>query len=122
MSVLQWTPSIEDEGKFLVCRATNPKLQDAGIEERWKLKVHCEYILYYICHRMWYRNLVLVQMWHPIVSMNSRKPPRWDFDQKKKEECYGDAIGISFRCLTDERFEGKRWGGKAHLLQRKQGS
>lgn len=40
VSVLQWTPSIEDEGKFLVCRATNPKLQDTGIEERWKLKVH----------------------------------------------------------------------------------
>ncbi|XP_003707375.2 nephrin isoform X2 [Megachile rotundata] len=40
VSVLQWTPSIEDEGKFLVCRATNPKLQEAGIEERWKLKVH----------------------------------------------------------------------------------
>ena len=44
MSVLQWTPSIEDEGKFLVCRATNPKLQDTGIEERWKLKVHCKCI------------------------------------------------------------------------------
>ncbi|XP_076164460.1 nephrin isoform X2 [Ptiloglossa arizonensis] len=40
VSVLQWTPSTEDEGKFLVCRATNPKLQEAGIEERWKLKVH----------------------------------------------------------------------------------
>nr|XP_031846620.1 uncharacterized protein LOC116433066 [Nomia melanderi] len=38
VSMLQWTPSIEDEGKFLVCRATNPKLQEAGIEERWKLK------------------------------------------------------------------------------------
>lgn len=48
VSVLQWTPSIEDEGKFLVCRATNPKLQEAGIEERWKLKIHCEYIGY--CH------------------------------------------------------------------------
>ncbi|KAK9301867.1 hypothetical protein QLX08_005927 [Tetragonisca angustula] len=40
ISVLQWTPSIDDEGKFLVCRATNPTLQEAGIEERWKLKVH----------------------------------------------------------------------------------
>ncbi|XP_017883613.1 nephrin-like isoform X2 [Ceratina calcarata] len=40
VSVLQWTPSIEDEGKFLVCRATNPKLQVPGIEDRWKLKVH----------------------------------------------------------------------------------
>ncbi|XP_076283532.1 hemicentin-1 isoform X1 [Lasioglossum baleicum] len=40
VSVLQWKPSIEDEGKFLVCRATNPKLQEAGIEDRWQLKVH----------------------------------------------------------------------------------
>ncbi|XP_053985490.1 nephrin-like [Hylaeus anthracinus] len=40
VSILQWTPSTEDEEKFLVCRATNPKLQETGIEERWKLKVH----------------------------------------------------------------------------------
>ncbi|XP_012060718.1 PREDICTED: protein turtle-like [Atta cephalotes] len=37
---LQFTPTVEDEGKFLVCRAENPKLPDASIEDRWKLKVH----------------------------------------------------------------------------------
>ncbi|KYM80063.1 hypothetical protein ALC53_09589 [Atta colombica] len=40
---LQFTPTVEDEGKFLVCRAENPKLPDASIEDRWKLKVHCKY-------------------------------------------------------------------------------
>ncbi|XP_011331388.1 hemicentin-1 isoform X2 [Ooceraea biroi] len=40
MSLLQFTPTVEDEGKFLVCRAENPKLSEAGIEDRWKLKVH----------------------------------------------------------------------------------
>ncbi|KAG7204097.1 hypothetical protein KM043_001946 [Ampulex compressa] len=40
VSVLQWTPSVEDEEKFLVCRAENLKLPEAGIEERWKLKVY----------------------------------------------------------------------------------
>ncbi|XP_071650534.1 nephrin [Temnothorax longispinosus] len=37
---LQFTPTVEDEGKFLVCRAENPKLPEAGIEDRWKLRVH----------------------------------------------------------------------------------
>ncbi|XP_018350424.1 PREDICTED: protein turtle-like [Trachymyrmex septentrionalis] len=37
---LQFTPTVEDEGKFLVCRAENPKLPDASIEDRWKLKVY----------------------------------------------------------------------------------
>nr|XP_012222068.1 PREDICTED: hemicentin-1-like isoform X2 [Linepithema humile] len=40
VSLLQFTPTVEDEGKFLVCRAENPKLPEAGIEDRWKLKVH----------------------------------------------------------------------------------
>lgn len=40
---LQFTPTVEDEGKFLVCRAENPKLPEAGIEDRWKLRVHCKY-------------------------------------------------------------------------------
>lgn len=43
MNLLQFTPTVEDEGKFLVCRAENPKLPEAGIEDRWKLQVHCEY-------------------------------------------------------------------------------
>lgn len=43
VSLLQFTPTVEDEGKFLVCRAENPKLPEAGIEDRWKLKVHCKY-------------------------------------------------------------------------------
>ncbi|XP_046489857.1 nephrin isoform X1 [Neodiprion pinetum] len=40
VSILQWTPSVEDEGKHLVCRAENPQLPDAGIEDKWKLEVH----------------------------------------------------------------------------------
>lgn len=41
--MLQWIPNIDDDGKFLACRAENPKLPEAAIEDRWKLKVHCEY-------------------------------------------------------------------------------
>lgn len=43
VSLLQFTPTVEDEGKFLVCRAENPKLPEASIEDRWKLRVHCKY-------------------------------------------------------------------------------
>ncbi|KAK2575511.1 hypothetical protein KPH14_011232 [Odynerus spinipes] len=40
VSVLQWIPSVDDDGKFLACRAENPRLPEAAIEDRWKLKVH----------------------------------------------------------------------------------
>ncbi|KAI4492952.1 hypothetical protein M0802_009789 [Mischocyttarus mexicanus] len=40
VSVLHLIPTIEDDGKFLACRAENPKLPEAAIEDRWKLKVH----------------------------------------------------------------------------------
>ncbi|XP_015109252.1 hemicentin-1 isoform X1 [Diachasma alloeum] len=39
-SVLQWYPSHEDDGKYLICRAENPRLPKATIEERWNLTVH----------------------------------------------------------------------------------
>ncbi|XP_020708442.2 hemicentin-2-like isoform X2 [Athalia rosae] len=40
ISIVQWTPNADDEGKHLVCRAENPRLPEAGIEDRWKLEVH----------------------------------------------------------------------------------
>ncbi|XP_012275792.1 hemicentin-1 [Orussus abietinus] len=40
VSVVQWTPSVEDEGKHLICRAENPQLPEASIEDKWKLEVH----------------------------------------------------------------------------------
>ncbi|KAH0568303.1 hypothetical protein KQX54_020253 [Cotesia glomerata] len=41
-SLLEWYPSYEDDGKYLICRAENSRLSDAAIEDRWNLVVHCE--------------------------------------------------------------------------------
>ncbi|CAB0029229.1 unnamed protein product [Trichogramma brassicae] len=40
VSILEWQPDAEDEGKYLTCRAENRHLPDAVIEDKWKLKVH----------------------------------------------------------------------------------
>ncbi|XP_024935855.1 nephrin isoform X1 [Cephus cinctus] len=40
VSIVEWIPSIEDEGKYLACRAENPRLPESAIEQRWILKVH----------------------------------------------------------------------------------
>ncbi|XP_058801880.1 nephrin-like isoform X2 [Phymastichus coffea] len=40
VSILQWIPNAEDEGKYLICRAENRHLPEAAIEDKWKLKVH----------------------------------------------------------------------------------
>ncbi|XP_033218241.1 nephrin-like [Belonocnema kinseyi] len=39
-SILKWIPSVEDEGKYLACRAENRHLPEAAIEDKWKLKVY----------------------------------------------------------------------------------
>ncbi|XP_031784619.1 muscle M-line assembly protein unc-89 isoform X2 [Nasonia vitripennis] len=39
ISILEWVPDTEDEGKYLTCRAENRHLPDATIEDKWKLNV-----------------------------------------------------------------------------------
>ncbi|CAH0689953.1 unnamed protein product [Spodoptera exigua] len=43
LSVLSLVPSVEDDGKYLTCRAENKHIQDSAIEDKWRLNVHCEY-------------------------------------------------------------------------------
>lgn len=42
LSVLSYTPAVEDDGKFLTCRAENKFIENSAIEERWRLVVHCK--------------------------------------------------------------------------------
>ncbi|KAK3932826.1 Nephrin [Frankliniella fusca] len=39
LSVLKFVPSIEDDGKYLTCRAENPAIADSTIEDKWLLNV-----------------------------------------------------------------------------------
>lgn len=43
LSVLTYTPSIEDDGKYLTCRAENSHIPNSMIEDKWALTVHCKY-------------------------------------------------------------------------------
>lgn len=43
LSVLTFTPSVEDDGQFLTCRSENPFIPHSSIEDKWRLVVHCEY-------------------------------------------------------------------------------
>jgi hypothetical protein len=43
VSVLSFVPGIDDDGKYLTCRAENPEINDSALEDRWRLNVHCEY-------------------------------------------------------------------------------
>ncbi|CAH0400396.1 unnamed protein product [Chilo suppressalis] len=40
LSILSLVPSMEDDGKYLTCRAENPKIKDSAIEDKWRLNVH----------------------------------------------------------------------------------
>lgn len=42
LSVLTFTPTMEDDGKYLTCRAENPIVPESAIEDRWRLNVHCK--------------------------------------------------------------------------------
>ncbi|XP_065206012.1 MAM domain-containing glycosylphosphatidylinositol anchor protein 1-like isoform X2 [Planococcus citri] len=39
ISIIKYSPLIEDHGKHLICRADNPAIPDSGIEDRWSLNV-----------------------------------------------------------------------------------
>ncbi|XP_055618631.1 hemicentin-1 [Toxorhynchites rutilus septentrionalis] len=40
LSVLSLTPTVDDDGKYLTCRAENPLIPDSAIEDKWRLVVH----------------------------------------------------------------------------------
>ncbi|KAJ1526190.1 hypothetical protein ONE63_009349 [Megalurothrips usitatus] len=39
ISVLSFQPAIDDDGKYLTCRAENPAIPDSALEDRWRLEV-----------------------------------------------------------------------------------
>ncbi|XP_015585249.1 hemicentin-1 isoform X2 [Cephus cinctus] len=39
MSILSFVPSIDDDGKYLTCRAENPTIPDSTLEDKWRLDV-----------------------------------------------------------------------------------
>lgn len=43
-STLKFTPTIDDSGKFLVCRGEQPLIQDSGTEKGWTLDIHRKYM------------------------------------------------------------------------------
>ncbi|XP_047536861.1 hemicentin-1-like [Vanessa tameamea] len=40
LSVLSLVPGVEDDGKYLTCRAENKHIPDSAIEDKWRLNVH----------------------------------------------------------------------------------
>lgn len=43
LSVLTFIPVVDDDGKYLTCRAENPYIPDSAIEDKWRLVVHCKF-------------------------------------------------------------------------------
>lgn len=41
-STLAFVPKKEDSGKYLSCRAENKMLSSEGLEDGWKLEIHCK--------------------------------------------------------------------------------
>ncbi|ETN65555.1 sidestep protein [Anopheles darlingi] len=40
LSVISYTPTVDDDGKYLTCKAENPLIPDSAIEDKWRLVVH----------------------------------------------------------------------------------
>lgn len=45
LSILTFVPVIDDDGKYLTCRAENTMIADSALEDKWRLNVHCKYII-----------------------------------------------------------------------------
>lgn len=44
-SILSYTPTIDDRGKFLSCRAEQSLIPDSGKEDGWKLDIYRESLI-----------------------------------------------------------------------------
>ncbi|CAK9807697.1 Hmcn1 [Anthophora plagiata] len=42
LSTLSYVPNIDDDGKYLTCRAENPLIPDSALEDKWRLDVQYE--------------------------------------------------------------------------------
>lgn len=42
VSTVSFKPSPSDHGKTIICRAENTELTNSGLEDSWKLVVHCK--------------------------------------------------------------------------------
>lgn len=60
LSVLNFVPSINDDGKYLTCRAENPVIPDSAIEDKWFLDVH-------------YPPVVTLRMGEPLISKDIKE-------------------------------------------------
>lgn len=42
VSIMSFKPTVEDDGKYLTCRAENPPIENSALEDKWRLNVHCK--------------------------------------------------------------------------------
>lgn len=65
LSVLTFTPTVDDDGKYLTCRAENPFIADSALEDKWRLVVHCK------CFVIWYIMYVSIEIGYTLNNLDS---------------------------------------------------
>ncbi len=74
LSVLKFVPTIEDDGKYLTCRAENPAIADSTIEDKWLLNVECK-LLSAPLHAARSGFIPLISSLHPHYSLSFSLSP-----------------------------------------------
>ena len=67
-SILNFVPSIEDNGKTLTCHSENPNVAGMFIEDNWNMSVFCEFLILETPARR-ENNLFGINLDPPVISL-----------------------------------------------------
>lgn len=114
-SELSFSPTVEDDGKFMVCRAENPAVSGLFLESTWKISVVCEYSMLLSvprCHLPRCTRSYLTIYSHRICALVSSSCDAFSYSRGLRRRLLNACFSIPVSRFRDEMSERWKISGK----------